>query len=100
MQGPPFWCWLGGGWRRDAVSAPRVAPGDLARQDTGGYERASDDGDFGTCFLRGPSRRIASHYEDIHVQANQLGSEAGEPVGPSLGIPELDGEVLALDVAR
>jgi hypothetical protein len=59
-----------------------------------------DDGDLGAGFFGGTSPRIRGHYDDIHVQADQFGSEAGEPVGLSLGIPELDGEVLALDVAQ
>src|SRR5262249_3113257 len=60
----------------------------------------NDDGDLGAGFFGGTSPRIRGHYDDIHVQADQFGGEAGEPVGLSFGIPELDGEILALDVAQ
>src|SRR5262249_3854265 len=59
-----------------------------------------DDGDLSGGFFDGTSPRIRGHYDDIHVQSDQLRREAGEPVGPSLGVPEVDGEVLALDVAQ
>jgi len=39
-------------------------------------------------------------YDDIHVETDQFGREAGEPVELSLGVPEVDREVLALDVAE
>ena len=54
-----------------------------------------NDGDIGGSFFGGTSPRIRGDYDDIHVQADQLGSKGGEPVGASLGVPEFDGEVLA-----
>src|SRR5215831_6091803 len=46
------------------------------------------------------SRTIGGHHDDIHVQADHLRREAGKPIGPSLSVPELNDEILALGVAQ
>lgn len=43
---------------------------------------------------------IGGRNDDIHVEPDQFGCETREPIEPSLGVPELDGEVPALDVAQ
>ncbi len=37
---------------------------------------------------------------DVNLEADQLGREVGEPLGPPLGISALDRDVLAFDVAE
>src|SRR5262249_13138222 len=46
------------------------------------------------------SGTIGGHHDDIHVQADHLHREAGKPIGPSLSVPKLNDEILALGVAQ
>src|SRR5262245_7326866 len=60
------------------------------------------DDDWDRCrrFLGGTRREISGCKDDIHLETDQLGREVREPIDLSLGVPELDGEVLAVDVAQ
>ena len=80
------------------VPAGAGQAGDEALLDRAGA-RGHHDRDGVGGVLQGPGRGAPVRDQDIDRQADQLGGEAGQPVGPPLGVAPLDDDVLPLDVA-
>jgi len=94
---------FGGQVEKEQAGDVRARPGqagDELERNWVEVDAHNEDGDCLRCFLGCSRRVIGGRNDDVDVETDQFGREAGEPIRPPLGVPVLDDHVLAVDVAQ
>src|SRR5215467_1382335 len=81
----------------------RARPGktrDVTERNRVIVDRQHDDGDVGGCSGDGVSSGRTGTDDSVHVQTDKFESKVGEAIELSFGVPELDDDTLAIDIAE